>query len=93
MRSAGLKGATRAGILLADLFALFLILATLVRLDNAAIAFAVLVPLVFLSGRQRWFAAAITGGILAAWTYGFMNYFMAVVWPEPVLGQWISSLF
>jgi TctA family transporter len=93
MRSAGLKGATRAGILLADLFALFLILATLVRLDNAAIAFAVLVPLVFLSGRQRWLAAAITGGILAAWTYGFMNYFMAVVWPEPVLGQWISSLF
>jgi hypothetical protein len=89
MRSTGVKGASRAGLLLAELFVLFAFLATTIRLDNAAIAFAALVPLVFLSGRQRWLTAAITGSILVAWAYGFMNYFMAVVWPEPVLGQWL----
>lgn len=93
MRSSGMEGAARAGFLLADLFFLFLVLAMLVRLDNAAIAFAVLVPLVFLSGRQRWLAATVTGAILVAWTYGFMNHFMAVVWPEPVLAHWLMDLF
>jgi hypothetical protein len=91
MRSAGVKGAFRAGLLLTELFVLFVFLAMTVRLDNAAIAFAVLVPLVFLSGRQRWIAAAASGGILALWTYGFMNYFMAVIWPEPVLAQWMLA--
>ena len=89
MRSSGMKGATRAGILLAELSALFLFLAMTVRLDNAAIAFAVLVPVLFLPGRGRWLTAAITGGIILAWTYGFMSYFMAVIWPEPVLSNWL----
>ncbi len=90
MRSSGVKGAQRAGLLLADLFVLFIFLAMTIRLDNAAIIFAVLVPLLFLSGRQRWLASAVTGGILVAWTYGFMNQFMAVIWPEPILGQWLG---
>lgn len=92
MRSAGVKGAFRAGLLLAELFVLFGLLATTIRLDNAAVAFAVLLPLVFLSGRQRWLTAAVRGGILVAWTYGFMNYFMAVVWPEPALSRWMLEL-
>jgi len=91
MRSSGMKGAARAGFLLADLFVLFLVLAMLIRLDNAAIAFAVLVPLVFMSGKQRWTAAVVTGAILALWTYGFMSHFMAVIWPEPVLADWLLS--
>jgi hypothetical protein len=69
-----------------------LLIAT-IRLDNAAIAFAVPLPLLFLSGWQRWLTAAITGGILAAWTYGFMGSFMAVIWPEPVLAGWLLQLF
>jgi hypothetical protein len=78
--------------LLADVLALFLLLALLARSDNAAIAFAVIVYLVFLSRTQCWLSATVTGGIMAAWTYGFMSYFMAVVWPEPVLGQWMLGL-
>jgi hypothetical protein len=93
MRSSGMEGAARAGVLLLDLFVLFLILAMTVRLDNAAIAFAILLPVLFLSGRKRWFTGVVTGGILTAWTYGFMDYFMAVVWPEPVLGLWLLGLF
>jgi len=89
MRSSGMEGATRAGILLAELSALFLFLAMTVRLDNAAIAFAVLVPVLLLPGRGRWLTAAITGGIIAFWTYGFMSYFMAVIWPEPVISNWL----
>jgi hypothetical protein len=64
-----------------------------IGLDNAAVAFAALVPLSFLSGWHRWLAAVLTGGILAAWTYGFMTYFMAVIWPEPVLADWLLGLF
>jgi TctA family transporter len=89
MRSSGMAGATRAGIILAELSALFLLLTMTVRLDNAAIAFAVLVPVLLLPGRRRWLTAAITGGIIALWTYGFMSYFMAVIWPEPALTNWL----
>jgi TctA family transporter len=93
MRSGGMEGSKRAGVLLLDLFVLFFFLAAMVGMDNAAIAFAVLMPVLFLPGRRRWFTAAITGGILTLWTYGFMNYFMAVLWPEPVLGQWLLGIF
>ena len=89
MRSTGMEGATRAGIMLAELSALFIFLTMTVRLDNAAIAYAVLVPVLFLSGSRRWLTAAITGGIIVAWTYGFMGYFMAVIWPEPALTNWL----
>ncbi len=93
MRSSGVEGATRSGLMLAELSALFLFLTVTVRLDNAAIAFAVLVPVLFLTGPGRWFTAAITGSIIAVWTYGFMSYFMAVLWPEPALTQWFFGLF
>ncbi len=89
MRSSGMEGATRAGLMLAELSALFLFLTMTVRLDNAAIAFAVLVPVLFLSGPKRWLTAVITGGIIVLWTYGFMSYFMAVLWPEPALTHWL----
>ncbi len=89
MRSSGMEGATRVGLMLAELSAFFILLTMTVRLDNAAIAFAVLVPVLFLPGRRRWLTAAITGGIIALWTYGFMSYFMAVIWPEPVLSNWL----
>src|SRR5918996_2897198 len=88
MRSSGMEGATRAGWLVAGLFVLFLSLMATIGVDNAAIAFAVLMPLLFLSGWQHWFTAVATGGIIATWTYGFMTYFMAVIWPEPVLAGW-----
>lgn len=84
-----MQGATRAGLMLAEISALFIFLTMTVRLDNAAIAFAVLVPVLLLPGRRRWLTAAITGGIIALWTYGFMSYFMAVIWPEPALTNWL----
>ncbi|MBI4522923.1 MAG: tripartite tricarboxylate transporter permease [Deltaproteobacteria bacterium] len=93
MRSSGMEGATQAGWLLAGVFAIFVLLTMTIRLDNAAIAFAVLLPLLFLSGWQRWFTAVVTGGIIAAWTYGFMTWFMAVIWPETVLAGWVLELF
>ena len=93
MRSSGMEGAVRAGWILIGIFALFFILAMTIRLDNAAIVFATLLPLVFLTGVQGWITAAITGGILTAWTHAFMGYFMAVIWPEPLLGQWLLQLF
>ena len=92
MRSSGMEGATRAGWLVAGLFVLFLSLMATIGVDNAAIAFAVLMPLLFLSGWQHWFTAVATGGIIATWTYGFMTYFMAVIWPEPVLAGWLLEL-
>lgn len=93
MRSVGMEGATRAGLMMAGLCVFFLFLMTAVGLDNAAIAFAALVPLLFMPGRTRWFTAVVTSAILAAWTYGFMTYFMAIIWPEPVLGPVLLNLF
>jgi hypothetical protein len=93
MRSTGMEGASRAGWLLAGLFALFVVMVMTIRLDNAAVAFAVLLPLLFLTGRRRWVTAVITGGILVAWTYGLMGHFMGIIWPEPLFGIWtLNSL-
>jgi putative tricarboxylic transport membrane protein len=88
MRSRGMEGAARAGWIMAGLFGLFFLLAMTIRLDNAAVAFAALLPVLFLSGWKRWLTGALTGGILALWTQGLMNHFMAVIWPEPVLAGW-----
>jgi TctA family transporter len=92
MRSRGMAGAIRAGWLMAGLFALFFLMAMMIRLDNAAVVFALVMPLAFLSGWQCWVTAVITGGIIAAWAYGLMGYFLAVIWPEPLLGFWLLSL-
>ncbi|NIO10626.1 MAG: hypothetical protein GTO40_22525 [Deltaproteobacteria bacterium] len=93
MRSSGMEGATRAGLMLAELSVLFLFLTATVRLDNAAIVFAFLLPVLFLPGRGRWLTAAITCGIITLWTYGFMGYFMAVLWPEPAITNWLFGPF
>lgn len=91
MRSSGMEGAARVGWVLAGLFGLFFLLAMTIRLDNAAIAFAALLPILLLSGRGRWLTAAVTGGILALWTQGLMNQFMAVIWPEAILAEWFAG--
>ena len=86
MRSSGMEGATRAGWMLVGLFVLFFLMAMTIRLDNAAIVFAALVPVLFMSGPGRWITAGITGAVLAMWTHGFMDYFLAVLWPVPIYG-------
>ncbi len=35
-------------------------------------------------GPATWMTAMITGGILAAWTYGLMSHLMGIIWPEPL---------
>lgn len=93
MRSTGMEGAARAAWILAGLFILFFVMVATIRLDNAAVAFAVLLPLLFLTGWRRWLTAAITGGILVTWTYGLMGHFMGIIWPEPIFGIWILNSF
>jgi hypothetical protein len=51
-----------------------------------------LLPVLLLQGRGRWLVGLVTGAVMTLWTYGFMDWFMAVVWPSPAISRWLGRL-
>lgn len=93
MLSAGIEGRGRSATILLALLALFIFLATLIGLQYAAIAMATLAPAALMTGERPWTWGALTGGIIAVAVIGFFDNVMFIIWPEPVLGLWLVSLF
>jgi TctA family transporter len=89
MRSKGVEGATKTAAVFLGTLVLFLVLATIIGLQYAPIVFAVLLPLLLLEGKQRLIASVAAGAIISFWTLYFMNDFMAVIWPQPMLRVWL----
>ena len=63
----------------------------LVGLKYAAIAMALIGPVLFLEGRIRWIGAVITGGIVGIFAEVLMNRIMAVIWPQPAIWLWLTG--
>jgi hypothetical protein len=92
MLSAGVEGRGRSALLLGGLLMLFVILAALVGLQYASIVLAALSPAALMTGRHPWAWGLLTGGIIAAAVFGFFDHVMSMIWPEPILGEWIQNL-
>jgi hypothetical protein len=93
MLSDGIEGRSRSAWALFLLNAGFLILATVIGLQYSAILFSTLAPLPFLDNRRAWSWCLVTGGLMAAFVFGLFDELMNIIWPEPVIGHWIASLF
>jgi hypothetical protein len=93
MRSSRLGGAMRAALTVGGLLASFVLLATLIGLNYAGIAYALLGPLALGAGKWRWGGAVLAPVVVWIFIFVIADKFAAVYWPEPRLGQWILDLF
>lgn len=92
MLSAGIEGRGRSAAILLGLLAMFVFLSTLIGLQYAAIALAAAAPAALMTGERPWKWGLLTGGIIAATVIGFFDNVMFIIWPEPVLGDWLLGL-
>lgn len=86
MRSSGMAGARRTGALLFGIIAVFVALIFLIGIKYATMIFPLGPTLLFLEGRTRWIGAAIAVSFVVAFNLIVMDYVMAVIWPEPLIG-------
>lgn len=91
MLSAGMEGRSRSGAILLTLIALFILLSVSIGLEYAAIVLAAVIPAALMTGRKPWAWGFLTGGIIAVFAYVVFDEMMDVIWPEPVLWNWLRS--
>lgn len=90
MRSSGMAGARRTGALLFGIIGVFVALIFLIGIKYATMIFPLGPTLLFLEGRTRWIGAAIAVAFVVAFNLVVMDYIMAVIWPEPLIGFFSS---
>lgn len=90
MRSSGMAGARRTGALLFGIIGVFVALIFLIGIKYATMIFPLGPTLLFLEGRTRWIGAAIAVAFVVAFNLIVMDYIMAVIWPEPLIGFFSS---
>lgn len=93
MVSSDLPGSTRAGAALFWLFSLFVLISISIGMRYAAIVFAFASPIVLMEGKSRFLVCMLSASIVAVFTFFVADSLMAVIWPEPILGHWLGSLF
>lgn len=91
MMSAGAEHRGRSAALLGGLIVVFLLIAASVGLQYGAIVLAALAPAALMTGRRPWAWGLLTGGIIAALVFGFFDYVMSMIWPDPVLWLWLTG--
>jgi hypothetical protein len=91
LRSLTVTGAGRTAAIIAAFIAALIILSTTIGLQYAVIAFAIAFPLVMSEGRMRWIASACAGAVVAIVSLVLLDRLMGVLWPDPVLWQWVSA--
>ncbi len=91
LRSLTVTGAGRTAAIIAAFTAALIILSTTIGLQYAVIAFAIAFPLVMSEGRMRWIAGASAGAVVAIVSLVLLDRLMGVLWPDPVLWQWVSA--
>ncbi|MCZ6609789.1 MAG: tripartite tricarboxylate transporter permease [Alphaproteobacteria bacterium] len=94
MLSAGVEGRGRSAAILFGLLCMFLVLATIIGLDYAAITLAALSPAALMVGKRPWAWGFLTGGIIAGAVVFVFDDLMHIIWPEPILWTWVlGALF
>lgn len=89
LRSLTVPGAGKTALAVGAFLALFILLTATIGLPYASIAFAIVFPVVMCEGRMRWTTSAIAGAIVALVALVLLDYYMGVLWPEPVLVGWL----
>ena len=92
MLSLGTEGVRRSAWLFAILTGVYLVLAIAIGLQYASILYAAVTPALFMRGRRPWAWGALTGGILALLVFGLFDHVMDIIWPEPLIGEWIAAV-
>lgn len=91
MLSAGVEGRGRSAAILFGLLCMFLVLATIIGLDYAAITLAALSPAALMVGKRPWAWGFLTGGIIASAVVFVFDDLMHIIWPEPILWTWVQG--
>lgn len=91
MLSTGVGDRDRSAFILLGLMASFALFATIVGLQYASIALAAVMPAFLMVGRRPWAWGVLTGGIIAVVALFFFDQVMSVVWPEPVVLDWLTA--
>ncbi|MEE8213769.1 MAG: tripartite tricarboxylate transporter permease [Alphaproteobacteria bacterium] len=92
MLSAGVEGRGRSAAILFGLLCMFLVLATIIGLDYAAITLAALSPAALMVGKRPWAWGFLTGGIIAGAVVFVFDDLMHIIWPEPILWTWVQAV-
>ncbi len=92
MVSRGVSGAKRAGLSLLLLFGLFVFVSMSLGLRYAAVVFAFFGPMALMEGKARYLACSLSAIIVAIFVAGVADRLMAVIWPEPILWNWLDSI-
>jgi hypothetical protein len=93
MMSEGIEGRGVSALKLFGLIGFFLLLATLIGLQYAAIILAVITPALLMTGERPWLWGLLTGGLIAAAVFGLFDHLLNVIWPERILWDWIQATF
>jgi len=90
MLSTGVADQTRSAVILLGLITGFVLLAVSIGLQYAVIILAAVMPAFLMTGRRPWAWGLLSGGIIAVVVVFFFDQMMSVVWPEPLLMDWLT---
>lgn len=93
MLSEGAENRGRSALILFGLIVMFILLSMLIGMEWGAIALAAIAPAALMTGKRPWAWGFMSGGLIAAFAFIVFDEMMDVIWPEPVLWDWIRSLF
>ena len=91
LRSLAVPGAGRTALVIAVFIVGLMILGTTIGLQYAVILFAMAFPLAMGEGQMGWIASACAGLLVGLVSLALLDRVMGVLWPDPVLWQWISA--
>jgi len=92
MRSVGVEGALKRSIITAVALAILIVFSVLFGLILGSIIFAFIYPWVMMESKHKWLSGAITGVIIIVLSIFLFDHFMALWWPDAVIGDPLKGL-
>ena len=92
MRSFGVEGAGRRGLITGIGILALSGASVLIGLQTASVLFAFIYPAVMMQGRWRWISSALTGTIILVMSVFLFDYAMAVWWPPSIIDDPLQGL-
>lgn len=93
MVSEGIEGRKRSAAILLGLIALFILLSMTIGMEWGAIIVATVSPATMMTGKRPWAWGLLTGGLIALFAFVVFDEMMDVIWPEPILWEWLQHAF
>lgn len=95
MRSKGMAGSGRSGLIIFGLFVMFTLVSMTVGMKYAAVTYSVISSMTLLGGNisanNRIRIAVFTGLIVSAFVFGLADQVMHVIWPDPIITDWFLA--